>query len=362
MKLKVKTAVLQSMVAKAIKGAGNNKLIPITSLMSFRVVGKELQIITTDGTNYLVIKSPITDETDFEEVVIPTEIAKLLARLTKEYTVFTLENGVLTVVSNGEYKVELSLDENGEPIKYPLPLPSEDNIRKKVEIEADTIRTIYNVCSASVAVTLENPCYTGYYMGADRVITTNSAKMAGIDVDVFGGEDILISPEMMKLFEVVDNKKITASITNDNKLMFETETCTIYGPELYGIEDYDIDAVSSVFSAEFSAVCELPKTELLALLDRVSLFVGEYENKAIRLVFDKDHIDVTSVKSNARETLGYMSEIDLAEPVECMVDVTMWLEQLKAHTAESVMVHFGNPIAIKMTDNNVTQILALLTD
>ena len=69
MKLKVKTAVLQSMVAKAIKGAGNNKLIPITSLMSFRVVGKELHIITTDGTNYLVIKSPITDETDFEEVV-----------------------------------------------------------------------------------------------------------------------------------------------------------------------------------------------------------------------------------------------------------------------------------------------------
>ena len=38
MKAKIKTEVLQNVMTKAVKGAGNNKLIPITSLMELKIV------------------------------------------------------------------------------------------------------------------------------------------------------------------------------------------------------------------------------------------------------------------------------------------------------------------------------------
>ena len=55
MKIIIKTTTLQEMIAKAIKGASNNKLIPLTSLMAIEVKDKVLTLTTTDATNYLYI-------------------------------------------------------------------------------------------------------------------------------------------------------------------------------------------------------------------------------------------------------------------------------------------------------------------
>ena len=55
MKLRLETIVLQEMVAKAVKGAANNKMIPITSLMAIELKDNRLVITTTDASNTLKI-------------------------------------------------------------------------------------------------------------------------------------------------------------------------------------------------------------------------------------------------------------------------------------------------------------------
>ena len=58
MELKIKTSELQEMVGKAAKCVSNNKLIPLTSLMSIKVEDNLLTLTTTDATNYFYVSKP----------------------------------------------------------------------------------------------------------------------------------------------------------------------------------------------------------------------------------------------------------------------------------------------------------------
>ena len=52
MKFTIGTELMKDVVARAIKGAGNNKLIPITSMMCIKLKNGDLTVITTDATNH----------------------------------------------------------------------------------------------------------------------------------------------------------------------------------------------------------------------------------------------------------------------------------------------------------------------
>ena len=56
MKLTINTSTIQNMVAKSMKGAPCNKMIPLTSLMAIELKDNVLTLITTDSTNYLYVR------------------------------------------------------------------------------------------------------------------------------------------------------------------------------------------------------------------------------------------------------------------------------------------------------------------
>ena len=66
--MKIKTELLQKMVAKAVQGASNNKMIFLTSLIGIEVDRKaidensELTLISADGGNQLRISNRIESE------------------------------------------------------------------------------------------------------------------------------------------------------------------------------------------------------------------------------------------------------------------------------------------------------------
>ena len=53
------------MTTKAVKGAGNNKLIPLTSMMSIELKDSTLTLHTTDMTNHLYVKESQVEGEDF---------------------------------------------------------------------------------------------------------------------------------------------------------------------------------------------------------------------------------------------------------------------------------------------------------
>ena len=76
MELTIRTSELQDMVSKVIKCSSNNKLLPLTSLMSIKVESNFLTLATTDGTNYFYSKK--------EDRTISSQINKILKDFFKE--------------------------------------------------------------------------------------------------------------------------------------------------------------------------------------------------------------------------------------------------------------------------------------
>lgn len=361
MKLTLKTEKLKEMVSRAVKGVGNNKLIPLTSLMAIEVKNNVLTLITTDATNYLYILEDKVVADDFYVVVDANTFSKLISKMTCENVTLEVSSGVwvLNVRGNGNYKIELPLDENGEPIKYPDPVDKLD-LSSAIEktINRTTVQVILETIKPALAVTLENPCYTGYYVG-NQVVATDTYKIASMDVNLLEANR-LISPEFMDLLAVVSAEKITVAFT-DTDIVCSTPDCIVYGKFMEGIEDYAIDAIMGLVDTEIDSFCSVPKNAILQLLDRLSLFVGTYDKNAIHLTFTQNGLQVSSKAANGVEIIDYVAS-DNFKPFTCAVDIQMLTQEIKAIQNDVIELYYGEDNAIKMTDGNITIIVALLED
>lgn len=358
MKLTVNTSTLQAMVAKSMKGASCNKMIPLTSLMAIQLKDHALTLITTDATNYLYIKADKVDGDDFYVVVQAEIFSKLISRLTCEKVSLELQENALSVRGNGNYSIELPLNEEGELIVYPDPLAKADNLEELDDINLSTVRLILNTAKSALAETNEVPCYTGYYAGKS-VVATDTYKVCGIDIEVFA-DPALISPETMDLLDLFSDEKIKV-FRKGNTVVFKSHDCQVYGKTMDGLEDFQIDAIGGLLSQEFPSSCTVSKDSLLQLLDRLALFVSAYDKNGIYLTFTRDGLQVESKQANSTELLPYSESSDFKD-FTCCIDIEMLRSQVKASTGDAVHIQYGEDNAIKMTDGNVTQVIALADD
>lgn len=358
MKLTINTIKLQEMVSKAIKGASSNKMIPLTGLISIKLNSGELCLTTTDATNYLYIREQKVVGDDFE-VVVPIEtFSKLVAKMTSENITLESAENSLIVKGNGTYNLELPVDENGDAIKFPEAYPAETIWERIDSINLSTIKTILASVKPALATSLEVPCYTGYYVG-DKVVATDTYKITGLNINLFD-RNVLVSPEMMNLLDVIDTENILVDISGD-LVAFTTDTCSVYGHLMEGIEDYSIGAINGLLEQEFGSMCKLPKNEVLGVLDRISLFVGNYDKGAIKLTFTRDGLQIESRTSNGIETIPYTDSKNYTDYV-CTIDVEMLKSQVKAQAGDLIELWYGEDNAIKLVDGNITSIVALLED
>ena len=370
MKLTVNSAVLNELISKAIKGAGNNKLIPITSMICIEEKDNELRLTTTDATNYLYVCSKeFESDTGFYVTIQVDTFSKLIQKMTCEKVTLELENNVLTVIGNGKYKIELPLDENGEPVKFPDPLSTSFIIAKddsqEVTYHNNTIKkavidSIINTAKSALAVTMEVPCCTGYYMG-DKVIATDAYKVCGMNVTLFDTPKLLRA-ETVDLLSVMDDGDIAVFSPIEGKdLIFQTDNVILYTREMSGIEDYPVDAITELLKSDFESVCKVSKSAIMSMLDRLALFVGTYDKGAVILTFTKEGLLVSTKADSGQEIIPYIDSNNFKDFM-CFVDIEMLQSQIKAQVGDVVTIYYGKDNAIKMVDGNVTQIVCLLEE
>ena len=360
MKLKLKTEKLQELVSRAIKGCSNDKMIPLTGLMSIELSEHRLTIATTDATNYLFITEDKVEGEDFSVVVAAETFSKLISRMTSESVSLELNGNFLNVKGNGEYKIDLPLDEEGEPVKFPRPLDSVDikTVKADYDVKLTTMKQLLTLNKPALATTDDGSCYTGYYAG-DSVVTTDSYKICGTAIKLFD-EPILIRPEMMDLLDVMSSEDVKVYIQDDT-IIFATPDCIVYGKKLEGIEDFQIDAISGLLDLDFPSECSVSKDAILQALDRLSLFVGQYDKNGIYLTFTREGLMISSKKSSGTEVVTYKTSKEFNEFTAC-INIEMLQSQIKAHTLDEITIQYGLDNALKIVDGNVTQIIAFIED
>lgn len=360
MKIKLKTEKLQELVSRAIKGCSNNKMIPITGLMSIELKDHKLTLTTTDAINYLFIIEDKVDGEDFSVVVQAETFSKLVSKMTSENVELELVGEELSVAGNGNYKIELPLDEEGELIKFPKPLDSVDitTVKPTCTLNLSTVKKLLMVNKPALATSLDVPCYTGYYAG-ENVVTTDTYKICGTDIKLFDNP-LLISPEMMDLLDVMANEDINVYI-QDNTIVCSTPDCIVYGKELEGKDNYQVDVISGLLDLDFPSECSVSKDALLQALDRLSLFVGPYDKNGIYMTFTRDGLHLSSRKSNGVEVIPYRTSKEFKDFTAC-INIEMLQTQVKAHVLDDIQLCYGLDNALKIVDGNVTQIIAYEVD
>ena len=355
--MKIKTEILQKMVTKAIQGASNNKMIPLTSLIGIEFDRGNFIIITTDGSNILKINQYIGEMVglpNFYTIVNAETFSKLVGKTTKKYIELENKENYLLFTGNGNYKLEIAINEEGEMVRFPEVI----NIEKEAEeIDIKVLKEALEISKSSVAKTMEVPCLTGYYIGTDKVISTDRQLVSDLKKELVK-EPLLISSEMAELLKLIDEEKVNL-LKEDNNLIFYTDTITISGKELEGKELYPVTAIDNLTKLEYSNNIKVNRQELLNILDRMSLFVSDYDKNGVFLNFSRDGLFVRSQKSNAEEQINIVSD---KEPIafNCLVDIEMLKAQLESLQEENITLYYGQDKSIELKEKDTILVLSLL--
>lgn len=353
--IKLDTAMLQDMVSKSVKCAGMNKLIPRTSMLEIRQKDNLLTFMTTDTNNTLYVSKSVSDASEFYAVVYVEQFAKLIQKLTTDAVTLDINDAIMTVKANGTYKIELPLDDEGNVIRFKEQNSKVDKSVDAHKISLATIQTIVDTCKASLAVTLENPCYANYYL-SDKVVTSDGTKVCCFDTK-FCDKPMLLSPTTIDLLDsFTDDIEMRVA---DNEVLFTSNDCELYTHVQDDIEEYAIDAIDAFVSEEFTSSCKVSKSALQTLLERIELFVSDYDNHAITLTFTDEGIDVSSMKSSGVESVAYTEKTNVV-PYTCQIDVVVLISQIKANKSDTLNIQFGNDKSIKIVDDKITQVIALM--
>ena len=354
--MKVVTSRMKEAVNKAIKGAGFNNLIPITSMIGIKLEGGKLRLFTTDMTNTLCIIIDKVSGEDMDITVDADKFGKLIAKTTSEDIDLSVKDDILYVKANGTYKIPLISDEEGL-----VTFPSLTETKGKMtNVKLTSIMQAYNINKSALAKTLENPALTDYYCG-DMVISTDANVITFNDFKMFEqDEPLLISPQLMQLLTL--NKQEDIKLIVDKTLLtFITDDMIVQGAVMESIGDFPADDVKAYLDEAFTSSCKVPKDLLLATLDRLALFIEPYDKNGAYFTFGRKGINIHSKKDASTEVINYVESKDF-KPFICCVNIPMLKEQLQANPDDTVKICYDNENALKIESGKVTQVIALLED
>lgn len=361
------TIIFKDMVSRAKKGASNNSILPITSMMAIELKDNKLTLITTDATNYLYVMQDGVEGNDFYATVIADTFAQLIGKMTSEKITLELVDSTLKVTGgSGAYIIDLAMEEDGEVVRFTDPRDSVE-LEPLEDINLTTVNSIIDYAKASLAVTLEEPCFVNYYCG-EKVVATDSLKICSMDVKLWE-EPRLIPSEVFELVKLMTDEKIKVSAAGDI-IMFSTSDVIVYAHTADGLEDYPADAIYNLVAKEFPANCKIKKSDLVQLLDRLSLFVDKMDKGIIYLTFSPEGLQIRSKKSNSIEVIPYIEGGD--EEFSCAVDIGMLQNQAKSFGGDIITIDYGNndadaegnevSTALKFVDGTTYFYIALVDD
>lgn len=353
MKFTITTSMLQALVSKAIKGAGFNKLLPITSMIGIDDNGA-LNLYTTDGTNNLKISGDVIVSDGFDITLEADTFAKLVSKLTSDTVMLEVKDNTLIITGNGTYKLPLQMSDDGSPLIFPNKPDNESAFESIGTLPATAIEVMLNSLKPSLSNNVSSP-HSKYFVGEFLASTDRFMLCAysGVSFDT----DMLFSREFVDLLGVAGGD-VELWLTDD--YIIAVAEGFVLRTKLSGNPDeFNIKGLKKMLNFKLDSYCKVNKKSLLSLLDRLSLFVGEYDDGAIIVHFTENGMEISSLKSDGVETVDYMEFSNFTD-LTIKINITRLIVLLKGYLSDSVDIHYGSDACIKLTDGNTTEVLALM--
>lgn len=359
-KFTIKTSKLQSMLNRAIKCSGNGAINVLTAMVHVNLNNNVLRLTTTDINNYFTIiaNDVVGDNTDF--TVSVEKFSKLVSKTSTEEITLSVNDEYIAITGNGTYKIPLQFDVNGEAIRYPdhvINTPDEEGT-----IKVSAIKSVILHNKPELAVTDEEPCLTGYFCTDGSVASADTFNICRNDLKIFNS-DVLVQPLVFDLLNMSSDEEISYKLC-DNDVLFESASIKLFSHLMGGKEKYSklMRVVNECADREYVSYCVLPKTALLNVIDRLSLFIGDRDENGVYMTFTQNGVKVETINGSAIESIPYQSSENFKD-FRCLIGVDSLKRQLSSVLGESVNVHYGGDTkTISFKQDNATHIISLLKD
>jgi DNA polymerase III sliding clamp (beta) subunit (PCNA family) len=202
--------------------------------------------------------------------------------------------------------------------------------------------------------------YSNYYVG-DFVCATDKSMMGLYQYNIFSSEDskFLLNSAFVDLLGLATEEVTVSYDENTVTFVAMANNYKLYSKVSEGSGEFNIEAIKKMMAIEQDSYCKIRKKELLDLLDRLSLFVGAYDDGAILLNFSQSALNISSKNATGTETVNYTESKD-AKDKNIKININRFMSQLKSYTSDVVELYYGSDLCIKLVDGDVTQVIALM--
>lgn len=358
LKVTVPTVVLQNLVSRAVKASTCVDLLPLTSLMQVRIKDNKLSVRTTDNINYVTMEAAV-NAPDFEVIVDSKKFSQLISKLTKFTSIkMSVEgNKVVVETDSAQYNLDSATDVDGSKINFPEPTFEANG--STVNVDSNSIRSILSLNKSCKPVHKDTPELFNYYFDDKRAITTDQFRGC-LNKVKFSDRPIVLTPTLMELVPILledDGAYGVDVVQNDRNIMFMSPKGTIVGvkPSDADLQKYPALDLIELFEEGMTNKVEINRTFLLDAIDRIGLFLADYENNKVSFIFGKDGLTLLSASTKSKELVPYMpSTVVNFEETTLELDGKALKEELSAYTSETVNLKFeaGSGIMMEITNNN----------
>lgn len=362
--IKLKTTVLRDMLNKAIKVCSFNKMLPLTGLVEIETNEQGLSLKTTDNITTMVITEKIEGLTPARVTVDANIISALVNKITTEEIELIISDSALTITGNGVYNLEIRVDESGEVVKLPAINQELANSANK-EFDFKGIVERLNICKSAIPGGEDSGELKNYYL-KDMIIATDQLKVSAVsNIPSMVNEELFISNELGKIIMELGFIKANYARNNEN-LVIVGENFIINSvmlmDELNKFKEVTLNGIQGLINLDYNNKVTIKKNDLLNLLDRLSIFVTEYDSNSIDLIFLQDNIKATNQKKTCDETISYETAqtTGLVE-FRSILNIEHLKQLLMVLPNETVEFQFDNSIpSLKIVDGDIIQFLGLM--
>ena len=362
--MKIKTLELVRLINIVVKAAGNNKLIPITQMIGIKCSEGKLTLSATDSFNYMYVHKQIESD-DKMNICVPAEtLSKLVNKFTCEETEIKLTDNYLSIIGNGEYKLNLLLDDEGKAFKFPTKECSKENCNTQdIDLVKFTNTKFYG--EKSLAQTMEEPDLIAYFVNDKYAISTDRNIMT-LYKESISNVPLTLRSKFVELISVMKEKikfiNWKNEVTGEMILYVSDGEIEIYSKINGNVEDYPYEAIQNLIeNTEFKTSAKVSVKELTAVLDRISLMVTPYDSNVIDLKLNADKLFISSVKSTGIETV-ILKDITGNSSWSGKIDIEMLKSQLTSFVKDEITIYLGNDTCIKLIEGNVTKLICLVAE
>lgn len=358
---KIKTDKIQEMISKSVKGAGNNKILPITCRIEIDFKDNALTLRTTDRVNYLEISTNGIEGENFNLVVDIDKLAKLIMKTTTEYMQFVYENGIFTVIGNGKYNIEIPNDESYEDFPK-VEFDPEKAITPTYRIPTKILQSILTYNKVCVSKSLEIPSLTCYYMDSNRVVSSNVNNACENKQAFNFTTPCLLEQELLDLIDVIDEAEVAITYYDGAICIKElSNNVVIYGNCIIsGIEEFPITSFDQFFNSPMSNSCEIDTSTLLSMMDRIMIFTDITENANALMTFNKTSLTISN-DSHATETIKYVDAGEHSE-FSCKINIKFLYDHINARYEDKLRIYYGDDTAIRIEGAGIKQVMCLFNE